>query len=248
MQRKWIIYTLSDPRTGEVRYVGRTFRGRQRLVEHLSKAKRGGRTYRDCWIKSLLVLGLRPSMTVLQEGFGEGWQDAERDWIAKYRESGRLVNLTDGGEGFPGYVPSAELRQLWSRQRKGVKYPPGRFSGMLGRHHTPEVCEKIRESSFGRRHTQETKSKISSKHMGKTISEEQRRRLRELRLGTSLTEEHKRKIAEATTTRKSVVCLETGSIYPSITAAAKALGVTDTSVNQAIRKGCRCKGNHYRFA
>jgi len=49
------------------------------------------------------------------------------------------------------------------------------------------------------------------------------------------------------TNRKPVFCIEMEQTYPSVTAAAKALGVNEASVNQAIRKGCRCKGNHFRF-
>src|ERR1044072_2158681 len=102
--RTWSIYTLSDPRTNQIRYVGVTFRGRVRLNEHLSHAMTGGNTYRDRWIRSLIMAGVRPLYAVIEEGQGEGWQEAERQWIAFYRLTINLVNRTDGGEGFPGYV------------------------------------------------------------------------------------------------------------------------------------------------
>jgi len=59
--------------------------------------------------------------------------------------------------------------------------------------------------------------------------------------------DHRARISATVTNRKPVFCIEMEQTYPSVTAAAKALGVNEASVNQAIRKGCRCKGNHFRF-
>jgi hypothetical protein len=248
MNRPWLIYILADPRTGEVRYVGVTFRKRQRFNEHISTASNGGKTHRDCWIRSLLALSLRPEYRVIQIGSGEGWQQAERDWIAHYRPSGRLVNITDGGEGLPGYIPTEELRRKWSQMRKGVKYAPGRTPAMLGKRHSPEAREKIREAGAGRKQPESARAKISAARRGKPLSAEHRTLLSEAHRGKILTETHKRKIADSTTGRKPVLCVETGEVYPSITGAAKVLDVTEASVGQAIRKGCRCRGNHFRFA
>lgn len=244
----WEIYTLSDPRTQEVRYVGVTTRRRKRYLDHVSAANRGGKTHRDCWIRSLLAQGHIPVYQTIERGTGGGWQEAEQRWIATYRGPFDLTNLTDGGDGITGYVPTPELRQKWSRQRAGVKYPPHRVPGMLGKKHTPETIEKIRAAGLGRKLSEEAKQKISKKHKGRTLSEEQRQRLAELHRGTRLSEEHKQKIAAATTSRKPVRCVETEQVFASITETAAILGVTEASINQAIRKGCRCKGNHLQFA
>lgn len=248
MERPWIIYTLADPRNGEVRYVGMTFRRDRRFIEHLSKARRGGKTHRDCWIRSLLSIGLSPTVEIIAEGRGEGWQKAERIWISAYRETDRLVNHTDGGDGTPGCIPSTATREIWSRNRKGVPYAPGRIPGMKGKHHTPETRAKIAGAWTGRKHSPESKAKMSAARKGKPIPDHVREALVAARTGCKLTPEHRAKIAAATTGRKPVLCVETGTIYPSITAASKALGVTEPSVGQAIRKGCCCKGNHYQFA
>lgn len=245
--RIWQIYTLSDPRTDQVRYVGVTFRGRKRFNEHMSRAATGGRTHRDRWIYSLLLLDLRPIYQVIETGQGDGWPEAERRWIAHYRQLAKLTNHTDGGEGTLGYIPTMESRQKLSLQRKGVPYPPGRIPAMKGKHHTPEARAKITAAGTGRRHTETSRRKLSEAHKGKILSPEHREKLGAIHKGTTLTEEHKQKIAATTTNRKPVQCVETGEIYPSVTAAARALGVNEASVNQAIRKGCRCKGNHYRF-
>lgn len=239
---------MADPRTDEVRYVGMTFRQRQRFNEHLSKARKGGKTHRDCWIRSLLAAGVHPVVTVVQEGADDGWQEAERSWIAHYRPMGRLVNHTDGGEGTPGCIPSAETRRRWSEMRRGVTYAPGRVPGLKGKTHQPEVREKIREAGTGRRHSDASKAKLSAAHAGKVLSREHREKLSKAHRGKVLSSEHKAKIAESTSGRKAVVCAETGESWLSITDASRSLGVTEASVNQAIRKGCRCRGNRLQFA
>lgn len=229
--------------------MGMTFRGtNRRLNEHLCRARTGAKTHRDCWIRALLSAGVRPRLTVVERGAGPGWQDAERKWIAHHAAIGKLVNHTIGGDGIPGFVPSEKTRAVWSAQRKGVPYPPGRVAGMKGRRHTPEALAKIAESSRGRSMPLSARQKISAAHRGKTLSAEQRAMLAAVHSGKSLTVEHKAKIAASTRTRKRVVCQDTGETFESITAASRSLGVNEASVNQAIRKGCRCKGRRLRFA
>lgn len=246
-QRQWEIYALSDPRTSIVRYVGVTFRSKRRFNEHLSRAMRGGKTYRDCWIRSLINQGIRPLYQVIECGMGDGWQDRERFWIAHYRIGGKLTNLTDGGDGTPGLPPSEKCRKAVSLAHKGVPYPPGRVSAMLGKRHTPEAVEKIRSAGMGRKHSDEAKAKVSRARKGKKPAASTIAASVAARAGKKLTEEHKAKIAATTQNRKSVLVVETGQIFDSITAASKVLMVSEASVNQAIRKGCRCRGNHLRF-
>ena len=244
--RHWEIYSLVDPRTLEVRYVGVTFRGKARFREHLSRAATGGKTHRDCWIRSLIAAGLRPTYGVLERGSGDGWPKREQFWIAAHKPT--LTNHTNGGEGSPGYVPTQELRRRWSAMRSGVPYAQGRRAAMLGRKHSPEAVEKIRRASTGRIMPATMKTKVSAARKGKPLSTEHRARLAAAHRGNRLSEEHRRKIAASTTNRKPVQCVETGEVFVSVIEAARALGVTEASINQAIRKGCRCKGNHYRAA
>lgn len=223
MDKPWMIYGLEDPRTGDTRYVGATFRGNRRLNEHMSRAVTGGRTHRDCWIRSLITMGLRPTLKVLEQGAGEGWQDREKFWIAEHRLTGDLVNHTDGGEGFLGYVPTPELRAKWSAMRRGVPYAPGRVPGMKGKHHTPEVREKIREASTGLKRTEETRKRMSDAAKIRGME------------------------AALSARRKRVVCVETGESFESLAALVRSLKVNRSTISQAIRNGSRCKGNHYKY-
>lgn len=223
MDMPWMIYGLVDPRTGKTRYVGMTSRGNRRLNEHMSRAVTGGRTHRDCWIRSLITLGLRPTLKVLEQGAGEGWQDREKFWISEHRQTEDLVNHTDGGDGFLGYVPTPELRAKWSAMRKGVPYAPGRVPGMKGKHHTTEVREKIREAGTGLKRTEETRKRMSDAANLRGMD------------------------AARTARRKRVVCVETGESFESLITLARSLKVNRSTISQAIRSGSRCKGNHYKY-
>jgi hypothetical protein len=91
------IYALLDPRTEEIRYVGKTIQPiNDRYSAHISVAKYNRKTdHAHCWIKSLLSVGLRPIMKILEETF-----DIVREtfWINFYRSKYKLTNFTDGGE------------------------------------------------------------------------------------------------------------------------------------------------------
>lgn len=93
------LYGLFCPRTGELRYVGKSVNAKQRLAGHISDAHRKALPS-SCWIRSLLSDGLAPEMRVLAKVQESEWQEAERALIAGHRAAGtRLLNIADGGEG-----------------------------------------------------------------------------------------------------------------------------------------------------
>jgi hypothetical protein len=122
---KWSIYVLKHPRTGEVRYVGFTScAAKLRLRWHVKSAF-GGRqkTPNICWIRSLRSKGLKPVMEIIESGSGEGWQEAERRWIAHYKATGvRLLNMTEGGDGAPGWG-TPELRSAAMKKANAARTP-----------------------------------------------------------------------------------------------------------------------------
>ena len=92
------IYGLSDPRDGRIRYIGRTRQSfARRLTGHCCSKFLRGNSRREQWITSLTSSGQKPFIQFLECVPGNGF-DAERKWIAKYREMGHdLTNSTDGG-------------------------------------------------------------------------------------------------------------------------------------------------------
>lgn len=56
------IYTLANPKTGEIRYVGKTVQKLYNRVNlHIQSSKRSTKTKVCAWIKGLLNEGLRPN-------------------------------------------------------------------------------------------------------------------------------------------------------------------------------------------
>lgn len=125
------IYALNDPITGNCRYVGKADRPRKRLTDHIREAATG-KTYRDCWVRSLLAGGLRPVLEILHECPFDEWPLWERAWIKASREIGySLTNLTDGGEDPP--------------------HGSGSKNHFFGKKHTSAAIEKNKLAHLGKR-------------------------------------------------------------------------------------------------
>ena len=100
------IYTLRDPITYQVEYVGMTAGTLQaRLEQHIRSSKVNGhlkKGARDRWISQLERRGLQPVIELLETVTGD-WQERERYWIQYYNvykeDGGDLTNATIGGRG-----------------------------------------------------------------------------------------------------------------------------------------------------
>jgi len=116
------IYTYSDPRNGEVRYVGKTDRTLEvRAIEH-RYASRKGRTHLYTWMRSLPTSAL---IEVLEDSPAD-INEAEVFWITQLKAWGfRLVNHTEGGEGISGWHHSETTKRHLSTTLSGRAQPPG---------------------------------------------------------------------------------------------------------------------------
>lgn len=185
--RPWVIYTLSDPETNEIRYVGVTHHPDTRLAEHLSKARKHRETnHRACWIRSLLAKSLKPIFKVIENGEGPDWVAREQHWIAYYRGLGlRLVNATDGGEGTLGYSPSPE----WRARQSDLA-----IATHTGRKRSEESKAKMAESQR-KRFAWEQEQGITRR--GKAVySPERLKRMSDAQKGKKWTPEQHAKMAE----------------------------------------------------
>lgn len=119
----------------------------------------------------------------------------EELYIALYKDAGTsLLNLNEGGH--KNQELSESTRQKLSDSAKGKKY-------WLGRKHTDETKQKIREGNTGVKFTEERLRNMSLGNMGKPgpnkgkrMSEETKQKLRIAHTGKRLSEDHKRKISE----------------------------------------------------
>jgi len=155
------IYTLTDPRTDLVRYVGLTRRPKKRYKRHLEE----GRTYnkdktnphKRNWIRGILLDNLKPIMTIIFIAHSSAEaDDSERRWIQFYNNRGcNLLNQTTGGEGAWGH--SEETKRLIGLGNKG------KLSGRtLSAAHKKNVSEGVRRSQ-----TEEYRRKMSEIKRGK---------------------------------------------------------------------------------
>lgn len=198
-KKKWEIYGLADPQSGEIRYIGVSHNPKKRYLSHLSTSKTR-KTYKDNWIFSLLEKNLKPIYTLIEVGFGKTWKEREKYWISEYRKIGRLTNLTDGGE------------------------------GVLGLYHSKDSREKMR-----------------SAHLGVKLSKEHCKNISKALSLRPITEEYRKKLSQSCSFKKPVICVETGIVYESITAASRKLNLNRVTLRDAIHKNHRCSNMHYRF-
>lgn len=105
---RYKIYKLIDPKTNDIRYIGRTVQTlSNRLKKHL---KADDKSHRVNWIKSLIKNGLEPKIELICETDSfENCCELEQFYIKKYKKLGfKLVNMTNGGDGSIGFKHSEE--------------------------------------------------------------------------------------------------------------------------------------------
>ena len=185
------IYALVDPRTREVRYVGKSVYPRKRLRAHVAAGDLASENARDRWIGGLRFFDLAPELLLLEEA--EDWGEAERRWVALFRAIGcRLANATDGGE-------------TWV-DRTGAKHSPETCAkisaSQLGRKLSPETRAKMRAASLGKPKTPEHAARIAIAQRGKTILPEQRAKTSATLRGRKHTPETRAKMSAAKLGRK----------------------------------------------
>ncbi len=189
MNSCWYIYSLTDPRTGTVRYVGKTKNVRRRLLQHITEATRKTGSYRLHWIRSLLSSGMTPALSVLETGEGAGWQEAEQRWIASFRAAGaELVNGTAGGE---GGALTAEVKKKIGDARRGKPLSAAHRAALSRgwKHRGPmstETKEKMSASLRGRKHSAEHIAKVAAANRGRKFSAEVCARMSAAHLGKKL--------------------------------------------------------------
>jgi hypothetical protein len=100
------VYSLSDPTTKLIRYVGKTERGlERRLREHLYEYNLRSDSPKNLWLRPLVKLNLKPLIETLEEFSNAAEMDeGEAFYVSYLRYIGAdLTNTTDGGEiGFRG--------------------------------------------------------------------------------------------------------------------------------------------------
>lgn len=156
-------YILEHPKTGDVRYVGKTIQSlKRRLYSHLRCRYK---SHKSSWIKSLKAKELEPKITLIEEiPYTEDWKWLECYWISQFKAWGfNLTNMTDGGDGNNNQIFSKESIEKRNKKLRGRKRPQW-------------VRNKISETKTGVPKPQEVKNKISQTLTGKKQSKETKRK------------------------------------------------------------------------
>lgn len=96
---KVFIYTLEDPTTNQIRYVGKANNVEKRFKDHLNSSRDKG-THKRNWINKLKSGGLKPIIKVIDEVPLNNWQFWEQYWYYQLLSWGyKLLNYTTCGEG-----------------------------------------------------------------------------------------------------------------------------------------------------
>jgi hypothetical protein len=169
------VYALTDPRTGEVRYIGMTVRTlKARLRDHLRDLRR--EDHRTRWIRSLIADGVRPEIKELEVVRVGEREAAEQRWVSFYRVQGaRLVNSTKGGAGTLGYKRSAEDRQRIGERSRLLFQQPGRWEA-VSLTHRGKVLSEAHKAAVGAAAAKKWADYRASG--GAFLSEESRERIR----------------------------------------------------------------------
>lgn len=130
----------------------------------------------------------------------------------KYKNPEYGYNMTDGGDGHKGWIPTEENRKNMSDAQKGKvlseEHKQKIGASGKGRVFSEEHKQKIGDANKGKVVSDETRSKISeakkgkpSPNKGKPMSEEQKEKLRESKKRENLSEETLQKMSNAAKNR-----------------------------------------------
>jgi hypothetical protein len=177
------LYTICDPSTSEVRYVGITVLKRpgDRFRQHIHQANKGTKTHLYNWIRSLD--GDPEFKIVAKADSHEELKEMEVSMIGEMRSKGiKLTNQTSGGDGTTGYPRAGNLRTPLSKETKDkiaaklLGQCQGEKNPFYGKKHTEETKRIMSEKRRARKTTDETREKMSQAHLRRsTIKQLQKR-------------------------------------------------------------------------
>ena len=132
------IYALIDPRSSEIRYIGKANNPYKRYKNHYNSA-RDKNTHKRNWINSVKKDGFKPELLILDKVSSEEWKFWEKFYISLFKSYGfNLVNYTNGGDG-------STFGNSGSFKRGNIPHNKGIL-------HSEETKAKIRKSYVNKSH------------------------------------------------------------------------------------------------
>lgn len=164
------IYTLTDPITLKVKYVGKSNNPQRRFWQHCSIFLKN---HKSNWIKSLIKKNKKPILKIIDRVLISEWEIWEKFWINIFKSKGyKLVNGTDGGK---CASKSKKVAKKISDSKKGYKHTEETkkkiSEARTGKpSNNPNILQQIKKARKSR--TQETFNKISMSKLGKKRNSE----------------------------------------------------------------------------
>ena len=189
-EHEWAyIYALLEPNTETIRYIGWAIDVFVRYKRHFHKSELDKVCHRTNWIKSLLTIGKKPLVQVIEKVSFYEWSNREKYWIKYYKDLGYdLVNSTPGGDG-GGHPMTPENKEKLRLVHLGAK-------------RSVEARKNMSDAHKGNRPNQATRDKMSDIRKGKPIPDDVRKKISDsamgrpgFMLGKSQTEEAKEKMS-----------------------------------------------------
>jgi hypothetical protein len=166
------IYGLLDPRTEQLRYIGKTKNSlSKRLSQHIHDSKKRT-THRGSWIKSLAVLDLLPLVVEFDAVIGDGCAE-EIAAIGIARSLGcRLTNATAGGEGATGHSEEALEKMRAAHRNRPPASPETRArisAAQRARFQNPEQRKAMSAATKAGMAAPEVQARLGSGNRGKHL-------------------------------------------------------------------------------
>jgi len=136
------IYKLIDPRTNEIKYIGKTKKIdiNKRLICHIRMSLKNSKTKKEKWICSLLSKNIKPIIEIIEKCSEYNREQREIYWIKFYNEIYNLTNSTSGGD--------------------GIKNAVGEKNGMFGKKHKLSSKKMMSEKAKKRTGIKNSMSKL----------------------------------------------------------------------------------------
>lgn len=130
------IYTLNDPDTNEVRYVGYTKNQlNSRFNQHIHDIKRS-KSHKACWIKKLIRNGKKPIINLIEGNLNiEAALELEVFYINDFKLKGcKLTNSTTGGDSYFEFTQEVKDRISKTHKSKNrIGNKNARFIDLAGK-------------------------------------------------------------------------------------------------------------------
>lgn len=217
------LYSLNDPITKEVRYIGYTSKTlKERLSSHWGGRNFKKRSYKLNWFKQLESRGLKPTIHLITTSDDlDSILELEKYYISLYDN---LTNSTSGGEISKTYLPEVVAKMKANRGD----------------------CSGENNPMYGKK-----RPDLSKRNLQNVFTEEQIEKIRQKALKRNEDPEYKKQHIYNQKTRKEVkaICFKTNTIkgtYPSINNMCKILNLDSKSVNCVI-KGIYKQHKGYKF-